>query len=134
MLLKIAQQTKTNSKSKIEKTLELFQFMLFGSLLITLGEHIFTSATESVLNKASSFSFKWQWQSLLLPSDCDGVCLSKASDLYYKWQWWGLWRSLFLLSCSCSLFLVNSQVFTINGSDVVCDGAFFMAMLWWSLF
>ena len=55
----------------------------------------------------------------------DGVCFCKDSGLWYEWQWWSLWRSLLLSPCCASLFLVKLQVCTINGSDGVCDGAFF---------
>ena len=72
LLLKIAQQTKTCSKLRTNNTLELFQLMLFGSLLIIL-EHVFTSATESVFNLIGSV------KSLFLISSCDEVSFSKVS-------------------------------------------------------
>ena len=53
------------------------------------------------------------------------VCFSKASGLYYTWQWWSLWQSRSLSQCYGSLLLAKFQVFIINGSDGVCDGARF---------
>ena len=43
-------KTKNMFKVMTEKTLGLFQFMLFGSLLLSL-EHLFTSVAESAFNK-----------------------------------------------------------------------------------
>ena len=50
---------------------------------------------------------------------------SKASGLDYKWQWWSLWQSLSLSQCCGGLLLAKLQVFIINGSDGVWDGARF---------
>ena len=49
----------------------------------------------------------------------------KASGPHNKWQRWSLWQSLFSFSCCDSLLLLKLQVFTINNSDWVCDGACF---------
>ena len=83
----------------------------------------------TAFNKTSNFCYKWRWQSLFLPSDCDEICFSKDSGLYYKWQWWSLWRSL-LLSPYCGiLFLVKIQAFTINSREEVSDGPIFISVL-----
>ena len=63
--------------------------------------------------------------SLFLISGCDEVCFSKAFEAFAVMQRWSLWQNLFISPCSCNLFLVNSQVFTINSSDEVCDKAVF---------
>ena len=83
---------------------------------------------ESVLVKIEAFTMNGS------DGVCDGACFylhdvvvifSKASGLYYTWQWWSLWQSRSLSHCCGSLLLAKFQVFVINGSDGVCDGAGF---------
>ena len=83
---------------------------------------------ESVLVKIEAFTMNGS------DGVCDGACFylhdvqsvfSKASGLYYTWQWKSLWQSRSLSQCCGSLLLAKFQVFIINGSDGVCDGARF---------
>ena len=75
--------TKKDTRTALVKAIYLGVFWLAWKLFLK-------SVTETAFNIAASLLYKWQWRSLLLPSDYDGVCFSKDSDVYYKWQWWSL--------------------------------------------
>ena len=114
------------SKQKHVQSLRLKNVNVNVIRVFWLAYKIFLkSVTATVFDKTSSLLHKWQWRSLLLPSNCDGVCFSKDLDFYYKCQWLSLWHGLILSPCCGSLVLVKLQVFTICGSDGICDGACF---------